>query len=233
MLTVIFGSDVIGVRQRARVLMGESVERGYLPREVSGENYEPGALIDFAGGSSLFGERQALLIDTPSLSGELMEELRGAIEALHASENHTVVIEEALTAELKKEFTAGGAELIECNKDGAKGMNPFALADALALRDRKLLWMLLQDAARDGRPAEELIGTLFWQLKMLRLAARTGSATEAGQKPFVYQKAKRALEKYKPGDLERLSESLVKLYHDGHGGKRDITAALEAWALTL
>jgi hypothetical protein len=68
---------------------------------------------------------------------------------------------------------------------------------------------------------------------MLRLAERTKSAEEAGQKPFVYSKAKRALSAFKEGELDSISRDLLSIYHDGHLGKRDIDLALERWVLTL
>ena len=38
---------------------------------------------------------------------------------------------------------------------------------------------------------------------------------------------------FKEGELEALSRSLLALYHDGHGGKKDIDLALEKWTLTI
>ena len=50
-------------------------------------------------------------------------------------------------------------------------------------------------------------------------------------KDFPYNKAKRALSNFKSDDLEVLSASLLKVYHDGHGGMRDIDEGLEEWVL--
>ena len=56
---------------------------------------------------------------------------------------------------------------------------------------------------------------------------------EAGQQPFVYDKAKRALSKYKQGELTALSHELILLYHKGHMGMCTLPHALEAWVLKL
>ncbi len=61
----------------------------------------------------------------------------------------------------------------------------------------------------------------------------TDSAEVAGMKDYPYQKAQRSLSAFKPGELETLSHSLLRVYHDGHGGVRDIDAALELWVLGL
>jgi hypothetical protein len=73
---------------------------------------------------------------------------------------------------------------------------------------------------------------LWWQLKTLRLAELTQSADEAGVKSFPYDKAKRSLSKFAPGEVVALSESLLRLYHDARAGKRDLILALERWVLT-
>jgi hypothetical protein len=52
-------------------------------------------------------------------------------------------------------------------------------------------------------------------------------------KDFPYNKAKRSLRNFKEGELEKLSQTLLAVYHDGHGGKRDIDLALEKWTLTI
>jgi len=103
----------------------------------------------------------------------------------------------------------------------------------LANKDKKSLWLLFCEAKRNGLSGEEIIGTLWWQLKSLRLAAMTNSASEAGMKDFTYNKAKRALRNFRDGELETLSHSLLLAYHDGHGGIRDIDYALEEWVLGL
>jgi hypothetical protein len=74
---------------------------------------------------------------------------------------------------------------------------------------------------------------LWWQLKSLRLAALTQSAQEAGMKDFPYNKSKRALPAFAPGEVVTLSQSLLELYHAGHSGQRDMDIALEQWVLAL
>ena len=115
----------------------------------------------------------------------------------------------------------------------AERFNAFGMADSLSRKDKKTLWLQLQDAKQANLSAEEIIGTLWWQLKSMRLAKNTNSAAEAGMKDFPYNKAKRALSAFKDGELESLSRGLLTVYHEGHLGKVDIDIALERWMLTL
>jgi len=107
------------------------------------------------------------------------------------------------------------------------------MAEALARKDKRSLWILLCEAKRNGLSAEEIIGTLWWQLKTMRLASLTSSAEEAGVKDYPYNKAKQSLRNFKPGELGSISFRLMNLYHEGHKGKRDIDLALEEWVLTV
>ncbi|MEZ4200484.1 MAG: hypothetical protein R3B69_02735 [Candidatus Paceibacterota bacterium] len=74
---------------------------------------------------------------------------------------------------------------------------------------------------------------LWWQLKTLRLAQQTNSASEAGMKEFPYQKATRALTNFTDGELTQLSHSLLTLQHESRLGNTDLDQALERWVLTV
>ena len=113
----------------------------------------------------------------------------------------------------------------------ARPLNPFALTDALVARDKKALWLQLRTLLDNGLRGEEIVGTLWWQLKTMRMAGLTKSAEEAGMKDFSYNKAKQALRKYSKEEVERLSQELLVLYHDAHAGKGDMELSLEKWVL--
>jgi DNA polymerase III delta subunit len=233
MLYVYYGTDTIGVRQRAFARLHQTEEAGATVTRIEAEQYTPGLLSDVVGAVSLFGGTHAYLLDTPSNNSEFQAAVVAQLPALAESVYTFVVIEGGLLAPEKKQYAPHAAELEEVKGAAAERYNIFALADALSRKDKKTLWLLLQEARLAGLSAEEIIGTLWWQLKTLRLAAVTGSAAEAGMKDFPYQKAKRALSNFKPGELAMLSEHLLMLYHDGHGGRRDIDMALEEWVLRV
>ncbi len=233
MLTVYFGKDAIEVRKKAFDRVREIEMGGTSVERITAEGFERGMLANCAGASSLFSGPQALLLDTPTEDPEVFEEVLQSVAALTESRNTFLIIEGPLLAEQKKIFAQAGATCIEVQENEKKEFNVFLVSDALASRDKRTLWLLLQAARREGVSAENIIGTLFWQLKILRLAAVTKTAEEAEQKAYPYNKAKRALGKFTKGELETLSESVLTLYHDGHRGLRDIDIALERWVLEL
>ncbi len=231
MIKVYFGNDTVKVRQAAFDFVGEKESAGVTVTFIDGDVYVPGILSDAAGATSLFGGEEMYVLDTPSGNKEFDEEVKESLEALSESPNTFVVLEEALLAAPKKQYQKYAESMDELKGDKVERFNVFAMADALSRKDKKTLWLLLQEAKQAGLSEEEIIGTLWWQLKTLRLAATTNNAEEAGMKDFPYSKAKRALSAFKPGELEKLSRDLLEVYHDGHAGLVDIDLALEKWTL--
>ena len=230
MYHVFYGNDTTRVRSEAHDLIDQS---GAAIERIDAENFLPGILSDMAGATSLFGLETIYLIDTPSQQKDFFADVIENLPLLAESLNMFVIVEEALLAPEKKQFTKYAASIKEFKKPAAERFNAFGLADSLAKKDKRLLWVQLMEAKHSGLSAEELIGTLWWQLKSLRLAHLTSSASEAGMKDFPYNKAKRSLANFKSGELETLSSRLLALYHDGHSGKTDIDLALEKWVLTI
>jgi DNA polymerase III delta subunit len=231
MLYVFFGTDVVTVREKARARARALGEENVASVTVS--DYHPGILQEHAGSVSLFGSKAVTLIDTLSEDVDIFSSLIEDLPMLAQADHAFVVIEQALLAEDKKTFKRYAAEYTECVAEKRERFNTFKLADTLLERDKRSLWLLLMEAFRTGVSPEEVAGLFFWQIKTLRLVARTSSAEEAGVKPFVYTKAKRGLGRFKPEELDRFSRELVTLYHEGHRGIRDMGLALEQWVLSL
>ncbi len=233
MLYVYFGNDAIRVRQEAFDFVHTLTEDDSLVTTISSDRYEEGVLIDIAEGSSLFGGTQVCVIDTPSEDSEVFQHVMEQLEVMKVSQNHFIIIESALKADEKKKLLSQATKFEELTSDKKEKFNAFLLTDALLRRDKKSLWLLLMEAQKNELSNEEITGVLFWQIKILRLVEKTKSAEEAGQKPFVYSKAKRALTNFKKEELDTMSRTLLSIYHDGHLGRCDTALALEKWVLTI
>jgi DNA polymerase III delta subunit len=232
MLNVYYGNDMVAARQAALTAIDTSiVKNGGRLTKIESAKWAQGMLADMLGATSLFGGRELFLVDTPSENPDFYAEVVGVLSEMAESPNQFVIIEGTLLAAEKKKWEKYAGVLEEFKKTAETPFNVWAMADALSARDKKSLWVLLQDAKRAGLVAEEIIGTLWWQLKTLRLAILTKTASEAGLKDFPYNKAKRALSNFKEGEVAELSMKLLKVYHDGHGGIRDIDEGLEEWVL--
>jgi DNA polymerase III delta subunit len=233
MLYVVYGNDVVQVRARAFERV-ETLTKGVgATRAVTSEAVSVELLQSLAGATSLFGGAECIVLDTIKDDVHAFEILMGECSSLKASPNLFVLIEGTLIAGEKKVFEKYAEEMVEVKGEPEQKFNTFLLTDALLSRDKKSLWVLLMRAWQNRISTEAIIGMLFWQLKILRLAERTKSADEAGQKEFVYNKSKRALTKFKKGEIDTLSRDLLALYHEGHSGKRNIEGALEQWVLRI
>jgi len=233
MLHLFYGNDTITVRKKAHDFTAIEEQKGVKVEHIEVENYVEGVFSDIVGAVSLFGEKTLYIIDTPSGKSEMYDAVIENLEAFASSDNTFVLIEESLLAPQKKKFQKHAETMEEFKAAAAERFNAFGMADSLSRKDKKTLWIQLQEAKHANLSAEEIIGTLWWQLKSMRLAKNTNSADEAGMKDFPYNKAKRALSAFKDGELEALSKGLLTVYHDGHLGKVDIDIALERWMLTM
>jgi len=232
MLQLYFGNDSIKVREAANAAaLADARSVSTNLTRIESEAFAPGMLLDVVGSVSLFGDQEVYLIDTPSEVPEMYNEVIGSLLEMASSANIFIVIEQGLLALEKKKWQKHATVFEEFTKTAGERFNVFAMAEALSKRDKKALWILLCEAKQAGLVAEEIIGTLWWQLKALRLAAVSASAVEADMKDYPYQKAKQALRNFKAGELDKLSSGLLSVYHDGHGGVRDIDLALEEWVL--
>lgn len=235
MLYVFTGPDTIATRTRAHVFLDGYEEKSAHVERVDADMCTVELLRDRIGAQSLFlpeGAFEVTLLDMPGEQPEALEVVLALAENLAESPNIFVLLEGKLLAPQAKALKKYATEYTEvAGSVVGEKFNVFALTDALARRDRRSLWVLLLRAQSAGLSSEEIIGTLFWQIKTMRLAERTQNATEAGLKPFVYTKAKRGAQIFKQGELNELSRSLITLYHDAHLGKLDIDLALERWVL--
>jgi DNA polymerase III delta subunit len=230
MLLVFFGTDRTAIRNEAQLVTSEL---GIAPTIIEESSYTAGAITSAVGAVSLFGGTECFLIDTPSVDEDFETEVKSALPDMADSQNTFIIMEGSLLADAKKKYIKYAQTVKECTAEKEERFNVFAIAEALAKKDKRQIWVLLQQARAVGIRDEETIGILWWQLKALRLAKLTASADEAGMKDYPYKKAKQSLAKFKDGEVETLSRSLLELYHLGHQGKQDMDTALEAWVLKV
>lgn len=233
MLHIFYGNNTVGVRNRAHGFADSLLGTGVGFSRIDADSYEASVLRDALSAVSLFGEKVLYVLDTPGASEVFAQEVLSLLEEFHTSVHDFVVIEGTLLPPAKKTYAKYADTFEETTGEKKEAFNVFVLSDSLARKDKKSLWLGLCEARRRGLSPEEIIGTLWWQLKTLRLAAFTRNAAEAGMKDFPYNKAKRSLSLFKEGELQHLAQTLLAAYHEGHQGETDIDLSLERWVLTV
>lgn len=195
------------------------------------DSFDRGVIELLANSTSLFGTPSIVVIDNGSIS----EEFEEIFPTLKIS-SHTFVLREGPLTKAKLKPFEKHAEKIENyeSKEGKKeSFNIFAFTDAIGEKNKKNAWILYTKAVMNGMVPEELFWKMVWQVKTLLLADKTKSATESGLNPYVFQKAKSNLRKWKKRELEKMSEDLVVGYHEARRGGEEVGSMVEKLVLSL
>ncbi len=247
MLYIITGNDIDKGRAKLTALRA-TLEKKRPDAAVfvtDDESFDVSRMAELIGGQGLFDEKYIVILDRVLAHPEAADFLTKHAEAIAETAHVFVLYAEKIDAKTKKKLEKHAQDVFvyEKKKDVAAethdeygamcaAYNPFHLADAVAARDKKRAWTLLEQASLCELPMEEIHGIVAWQVRAILAASRVKSAEEAGLKPFVYGKAKRAVEKFSDTDLTALSSSLVSVYHEGHGGEMPLKEGLEQWILS-
>lgn len=203
--------------------------------EYDSENFNTRDIEELAQGQGLF-EREYIIVLSGALAvAETKDYILERLKILAESPHVFIFIEEKVEAAFVKQFITHAKKIWKSEKNKAQraDFNPFALGDALAARDRKKAWVLFcKSVDVEGLKPEQILGTLFSQIKNLLLVKRSGGENP-GLHPFVFQKIKRCVKNYSIEELENLSASLVELYHNARRGACDMRVALELLILRI
>lgn len=113
--------------------------------------------------------------------------------------------------------------------------NNFALADAVAMRDKRSAWAHFVDGERSGTAMEEMHGMIFWAVKALYLCATQTKeeAIRAGVKEFTYRTYQPRTKNFLVRELAEKLTELKDMYHKAHEGDADLGIFLEQFLLKL
>lgn len=245
MLYVFHGSNTHSAITKASTLLSslraKKPDASYV--RVEAGNWAPSIIEEHLGGQGLFSNKYIIFLDRVTENVEAKEILPAFVQAMNESPNIFILVEGKINAELKKTFDKYAEKVVVCEETTATArgkvvghkeeFNIFALADAVGQRDSFKAWSIYRQAIDNGVEPENIVGTLFWQLKSMAVAVTGNSANETGLSPFVYSKAKKASGNYSADELHDLTKKFITLYHDGHRGKVDLELGVEQVLLSL
>lgn len=238
MLYVVYGTDIEKAREKSRALF--DALKAKKPDASAGtlraEEVTPDRILELTQTQGLFENKQIIYMDRTLEVPESRDLVIGSVAEIAESPNIFIFFEGKLTKEVLKKLEKKAEKLEEHVLEDAKPAEKssfFPMADALAARDKKSLWVLLRKALAEDAAPEELHGILFWQAKSLALASKCPDAAASGLNPFVFGKAKRALVNWKEGEVDELLSKLVRMYHQAHKGQVSFEIELEKLALDI
>lgn len=252
MLYVFYGLTELGyvdARDKAKAFTDGLLKKrkGALLFRITADESSRDIVSSYIEGQGLFIQKYIVVLDGILSDTKKAADIVELLPDLKTSPHIFVIIESNIAALLLKKIEAYADSIKLCegkneSKSGGVVSNAFKnndfpslflLADAIGMRDKKKAWQLYREAIDRGVPTEEIIGTLFWQMKMILLAIQTTSANAAGVKDFPYQKAKRFAAHFTLEEAAALSHELISIYHDAHRGVVDPEIALEKVMLSL
>ena len=229
MLYIFHGTDVSKSREKAHKLIdslrAKKPDASYVPIDAGGWNMN--IIKEHLGGQGLFSNKYIIFLDRVTENIEAKEGIADFLPAMNESSNIFVMLEGKVFAELKRDIEKHAEKVVVTDisvaakssggKGGAKGeFNVFALADAVAIRNRANSWTIYRQAVDRGIGPESILGTLFWKIKTMIIAGAGRGST-----------------KYSKVELESLLTRLITLYHDGHRGMVDLELGTEKLLLEL
>ncbi len=234
MIEIFIGEDT----QKAKKAMRAAVDGALLAsgasnaQRFSDVGFDASAAREAIFAQNLFGEKNTLVFD-----GILdMKEFGSFYFEDMATTSNSIFIRE----------TAPNKDILDIfNKIGTihdfpiikktKFENNFALADAIALRDKKTAWVLYTKAREKGSVAEEIHGLVFWATKLLFLCAHfpKEEAIKAGVSVNNYQRYLSGSKKFLGSELTERLRELRDMYHKAHRGEGDFDAMLEQYILKI
>jgi DNA polymerase III delta subunit len=236
MLYFLYG-DVPKASEKARSLVNSLIAKqpDSARFKIDSQNWIDGEIEGLLHGQGLFSQKYIIELRHLFEKSETSESVLKLLPEIATSKNIFIWVDRDVDEKKLKEIEKHSIKVqffAETRKFEKPVFNLFSLGDALLERNKQKLWVLLQDALNYS-PAEEIHGTLFWQMKSLVLAHKSKTSAEADMKPFVFTKSKAGAKKYSEEEMEKMFESLLAVSHDARRGKHNFGIALERWVLSI
>lgn len=236
MLYFIYGSNSFNKKELKKIREALLKKRpDALSFQFSEEIMDLVNVSELAQGKGLFEERFLVEFDKLFVTEVFAGKEKETLSEMKRSENIFFVLEEKLpkkTLDLIKEFAERTAEEKRAGEP-KKDFTAFSLADALGERNKQKLWMLIREVVARNYSIEEIYGILFWQMKLIVLAYKTSTASEAGVSPFPYNKAKKFTQNFTLREAEALLHDLTTTLLEAREKNIPLEHSLERFALNL
>lgn len=235
-IRIFLGDDTKRSREALRHVLDEAKAKdpNALVSRFDDASFDPAFLHEALLNQSIFGGGNIVVIDG-ILDHELGAEFYRETTGLKDTMNSVFIRETAPSKEIKDLLKQiGEIEEFPLRKIIEK-KNNFALADAIAMRDKRSAWVEFTKSQRAGAAMEEVHGMVFWAIKALYLCATQTKeeATKAGVKEYTYRTYQPRAKNFLAHELEENLAELKGMYHRAHQGDADLGIFLEQFLLKL
>lgn len=202
--------------------------------KINTENWRDEQFDELLVSQGLFSQKYTTVLDNVFENKEIKSYVLDRLKEMKESEQIFLLLESSIdSVSLKKiEKYAEKVQEFEKKEVVKKDNSIFSIGDGLITKDKKKLWVTFIDFLNKGIAVEEIHGILFWQIKNMLIASKSGPS-ESGLNPYVYKNALTGSRQYKTDELGEMSESLVGMTHKVRQGEGDLEIFLEKWILSL
>ncbi|MFA5830316.1 MAG: hypothetical protein WC878_00625 [Candidatus Paceibacterota bacterium] len=217
MLYAVYGADIDKARAKKDALVA-SCRKQKPDAEfflIEDDNFSEGALEGLCSSQGLFQKKHIVVLDRLLQNKEIKDAVLEAFPKMAAGESAFILFDETLdakTSALVKKHAKNIFVFGEKKEKKEKDNTTFFITDAFMMKDRKGAWVNYQKAIRANVAPEAIHGALFWQVKTVLLAKKTGGWNKFSKN-------------YSEEELDEILARLVKMYHDirSEGGELEIS----------
>ena len=206
MIYIFIGSDLNNKKDILKKFSTESEVVVLSPLQIN-----KNLLENYAGTSSLFGQKQSLFLNDVLIESEEVFN-KTLLESLDKSENNFIFFIDFMNMTDEKKFKKYAIErFLKKEIKKVPDYNIFDIATFFSKKDKIGTWTMYQRLINKNVNPEEISGILFWKIKTMIIN---------GDKTF---------------DQVTLKKHLIQLtdiYHKAHRGELDFTLTLEKFLLT-
>lgn len=232
---VYYGSDIQKSRKKLQATVASLLKRA--PHAIVETVTAETEYVDFPAlleAQGLFYAKRIVVFDSVFANAALKDAVLEILSDLAESEHIFFILERELAQPVVKKLAKYAKRIEEFGRKEpkTKDQSSFRIADALQMKDRKALWVEIEQALLRGTSAEEIHGLLFWGAKALVLAKDSDPKT-SGLHPFVHSKASQRAKKFSDAELQTLISALAVLPHHSRRKGIELEYALEEFALSF
>lgn len=185
--------------------------------KIDTEHFDISILEEYIGGQGLFVSKNIVLLDRLCEKKEVKEQFLDKLKEIKESENIFIILEgkidkaTATKIEKKSEKFINFDTTLKIEKKDE--LNIFEIANALARKNKKEIWVLYRQLIDSGKVPEEIHGVLFWKAKTMLLAGGTYN--------------------WKKEELLDFLDKLITVYHEARRGNGELESGVEGIVLSV
>lgn len=242
MLYLIYGTNTNKVRAKQKELVGimQNKQPNVSLYKITTENWKDASMDELLSSQGLFLAKYIVVLDRVLEDKEIGSSVIDVLEEMKGSDHAWIMVEEKVSAPNLKKIEKFAYKIFDFNdsagaQGGADKKKPLAFdfAEQFAGKNKVEAWKELLKLKEFELAGEEIHGVLWWQMKSVYLAKLSKTAEESGLTPYSFQKALRLSKGWETGELNKMLDKLVEIYHEAHRGNVDLMVEMESLSLGL